>query len=95
MTLKLKVGFRPRSREHDGFVRRTTARVPRRLEGMHRRWRGGAERAVEGQVITVAPSHDPRVQALCDAYPKLRVLISRFTDTFHDSLSPVDPHGWR
>lgn len=67
---------------HDGFVHRTRARVPSGLEEIHWRWRGGAERAVEGQVISFTPSRDPRVQG-CHAYPKLRVLISRINQFNH------------
>ncbi len=48
-----------------------------------------AEKAVEGEIIALAPSHDPRVQAFCASHPKFEELISRFTDAFDVPLAPV------
>lgn len=48
-----------------------------------------ARKAVEGEVIALAPSVDPRVRAFSSAHPKFEVLLSRFTDAFHVQLDPV------
>jgi hypothetical protein len=48
-----------------------------------------ARKAVEGEVIALAPRFDPRVHAFCVAHPNFEVLLSRFTDAFHVHLDPV------
>jgi hypothetical protein len=48
-----------------------------------------ADKAVEGEVIALAPRSDPRVQGFCAAHPNFEVLLSRFTDAFHVELDPV------
>ena len=48
-----------------------------------------ARKAVEGEVIALAPRFDPRVQAFCTAHSKFGVLLSRFTDAFNVPLDPV------
>lgn len=48
-----------------------------------------ARKPVEGEVIAFAPTFDPRVQAFCAKHPKFGVLLSRFTDAFQVSLTPV------
>jgi hypothetical protein len=48
-----------------------------------------ADKAVEGDVIALAPCHDPRVVAFGTAHPKFQTFISRFTDAFHVPLRPV------
>src|SRR5260221_3274041 len=48
-----------------------------------------AKKAVEGEIIALAPSHDPRVSAFCHAHAKFKELMSRFTDAFHVPLDAV------
>jgi len=48
-----------------------------------------ADKAVDGEIIALAPSDDPRVLAFCTAHPKFKELISRFTNAFRVPLSPV------
>jgi hypothetical protein len=48
-----------------------------------------ARTAIEGEVIALAPRSDPRVHAFCVAHPRFEVLLSRFTDAFHDPLDPI------
>src|SRR5580700_6254976 len=48
-----------------------------------------ARKAVEGEVIALAPRSDPRVHAFCVAHPRFEVLLSRFTDAFRDPLDPI------
>jgi hypothetical protein len=48
-----------------------------------------ADKAVEGEVIALAPRSDPRVRAFCAAHPNFEILLSRFTDAFHVDLDPV------
>ncbi len=48
-----------------------------------------AKESADGEVISLAPSHDARVQAICGDIPKFKLLLSRFTDAFHVPLEPV------
>jgi hypothetical protein len=45
--------------------------------------------AVEGDIIALAPYHDPRVRHLCADKPKFGEFLSRFTDAFNVPLEPV------
>ena len=46
-------------------------------------------RAIEGDVIALAPRSDPRVNLFCTDHPKFRLLLSRFTDAFQVPVDPV------
>jgi len=48
-----------------------------------------AKQAIDGGIIALVPSDDPRVQASCDAHPKLKAFLSRFTDAFGVPLLPA------
>jgi len=48
-----------------------------------------ADKAVEGDVIALAPCDDPRVAAFGAAHPKFQDFLSRFTDAFHVPLRPI------
>lgn len=48
-----------------------------------------SERAVEGDVIALAPIHDPRVVSLGARHPKFKDFISRFTNAFDVPTRPV------
>jgi hypothetical protein len=48
-----------------------------------------ARRTVEGEIVALVPSKDPRIQAFCTAHPKFKKFLSRFTDTFKVPLDPV------
>jgi hypothetical protein len=45
--------------------------------------------ALEGDVIALAPSNDPRIQTLCVTYPNFEKLISQFTNAFKKPLQPI------
>lgn len=45
-------------------------------------------RAIEAEIVALAPFDDPRVQAMCEATPLFAELLSRFTDAFGVPLDP-------
>lgn len=45
-------------------------------------------RAIEAEVVALAPFDDPRVQAMRKAIPLFAELLSRFTDAFGVRLEP-------
>ncbi len=48
-----------------------------------------SKKAIECDVIGIAPSDDHRVAAFSQAHPKLKELLSRFTDSFDVPLEPM------
>lgn len=46
------------------------------------------ERAIEGDVIALAPLNDPRVIAFGNLHPKFKDLTRRFTDAFREPIQP-------
>jgi hypothetical protein len=48
-----------------------------------------AKTALEGEVIALAPSHDPRIPEFSKSNPKFELFLSRFKNAFDRALAPI------